>query len=135
MAFYANRFADAEEAATTVRMKYTRYKDNINASGAIVRFLKERCSKHVEETGAGTIASKILLIPDEACRILFRCVAAVGLKRWAPNFMGTPDSSYNLLHEHVAIFSFRQACNARVYDALAVDVSMAENDATITKLY
>ncbi len=68
--------------------------------------------------------------------LMFRTVAAAGLRRWAPDVLrASPDSMYNLLHEHLALSTFEQVSNAYGYSHIGHDMSLVKDFPLMRKLY
>jgi len=66
---------------------------------------------------------------------MFTAVANAGLTRWAPDVLGTPDSPYNVLHERIAVTTFRQLLTSFVYTKMNANISFAEDHILLSKLY
>ncbi|KAH9474345.1 hypothetical protein JR316_0012803 [Psilocybe cubensis] len=103
---------------------------NINAARNVVdNFLSNLPS-------SGTIASRIRRMAESDLLLMFRTVAAMGLRKWAPDLLGNgPGTAYNLLHEHIALVTFEQVLLSYGYSSLGVDASASGNHTLLRKLY
>lgn len=59
----------------------------------------------------------------------------MGLKRFAPDFLGDPGSIYNLVHERTCLFLFEQIATQYGYAFMECDLSQLESSALLTLLY
>lgn len=84
--------------------------NNVGAFHGLAKLRKDCASAR-----AGTTASKIVLIPDHMIKVIFGMVAAAGLNDWSPDIFGTPTSTYNMIHEAVAVKSFQYAVAGQAY--------------------
>ncbi|KAF9456556.1 hypothetical protein BDZ94DRAFT_1326898 [Collybia nuda] len=65
-----------------------------------------------------------------------RTVAILGLEHWAPDILSTdPDSSYNLLHEHIALTTFEQVSGAFAYSHMGINLSFIHDFSLLRKFY
>ena len=59
---------------------------------------------------------------------MFRTVSFFGLACWAPDVLSQdPNSMYNLLHEHIALMTFKQVTAGFGYSHLGIDLSLIHN--------
>lgn len=83
-----------------------------------------------------TIANNIRRVSETHLHYLFRSVACVGLRRWAPDVLSKdPDSMYNLLHEHIALTTFEQMAGSCGYDFTGIVPSFARDFVLMRKMY
>jgi hypothetical protein len=67
---------------------------------------------------------------------MFRTVACLGLRKWAPDVLsGDPESMYNLLHEHIALQTFEQVSGAFSYSHMGANLSCIKDFLLMRKLY
>ena len=84
----------------------------------------------------GIIANNIKRIPEPQLLLMFRTVACLGLRKWAPDVLsGDPESMYNLLHEHIALQTFEQVSGAFGYSHMATNLAAIKDFALMRKLY
>ncbi|KAF9063628.1 hypothetical protein BDP27DRAFT_1426711 [Rhodocollybia butyracea] len=62
-------------------------------------------------------------------------VADCCCKRWAPDVLGTVESMYNALHEHLALSTFKVIAASFGYTFMNVDLSFLQNHGFLVKLY
>lgn len=83
-----------------------------------------------------TVSNNIKRIPNPHLLLMFRTVASLGLKRWAPDVLsGDPESLYNLLHEHIALTTFEQVSGAFGYSHMGINLSFVHNFPLMRKFY
>ncbi|KAJ7091611.1 hypothetical protein C8R44DRAFT_750514 [Mycena epipterygia] len=67
---------------------------------------------------------------------MFNAVANAGLHTFTPDVFGNPESMYNLIHEHVAIHSFRAVASNFGYSAIyRVNLNMVLDDHLVHRFY
>lgn len=98
---------------------------------------RARMAKLLESLPSGSITSNNIKRVSEAnILLMFRTVACLGLRRWAPDVLsGDPDSMYNLLHEHIALTTFEQVTAAYGYSHMAINSPLVQNFTLMRKLY
>ena len=73
----------------------------------------------------GIISNNIKCMSHPNLQLMFRTVAVLGLEEWAPDILSCdPDSMYNLLHEHIALITFKQVSGAFGYSHMWLDLSL-----------
>ncbi|KAE9388061.1 hypothetical protein BT96DRAFT_1075750 [Gymnopus androsaceus JB14] len=95
---------------------------------AIAKADEVRCTAHRFAHWARQIEEPFLVS-------MFMAVANAGLTRWAPDVLGTPNSPYNVLHERIAVTTFRQLLTSFVYTKMNANISFAEDHILLSKLY
>lgn len=80
-------------------------------------------------------AKDVKRIDEEHLITMFNAVANVGLKRWAPDVLGTVESMYNAVHEQLALKTFKKVALAFGYINFSVDLSVLTNYSLLVKLY
>ncbi|PPQ71132.1 hypothetical protein CVT25_004857 [Psilocybe cyanescens] len=84
----------------------------------------------------GQIAKNIGHMNDEFLQLMFRSVVQIGLLTWAPDISGNdPNSIYNLLHEQIAIKTFKQISISGGYSHFPVNMDCARNFPLLQRLY
>ncbi|KAJ3858919.1 hypothetical protein EV359DRAFT_87042 [Lentinula novae-zelandiae] len=79
--------------------------------------------------GRGIIAKNASCIEDSFLERIFSAVAALGLEHWSPDIVGGhPDSVYNLVHEQIAISTFKMLLSSFVYRFLQADMAVGRDD-------
>ncbi|KAJ7325827.1 hypothetical protein DFH08DRAFT_816905 [Mycena albidolilacea] len=74
-------------------------------------------------------------IGDHHLRFIFNAIANAGLTAFAPDVFGNVESMYNLLHEHLAIHTFRAVALAFGYAHCAVDLSLLDDYSLLRSFY
>ncbi|KAJ3900014.1 hypothetical protein F5879DRAFT_1056479 [Lentinula edodes] len=86
--------------------------------------------------GRGIIAKNASRIEDSFLERIFSAVAALGLERWSPDIVGGhPDSVYNLVHEQIAISTFKMLLSSFVYRFLQADMAVGRDDTACVQIY
>lgn len=85
--------------------------------------------------GASNLISDVLRISDTFLDTMFRLVHAVGLRSWCPDLTSPPDSMYNMVHEMIAIQSFRTICGSLCYNWMHTDNRYAQNTVMLAQWY
>ncbi len=130
MAHYKDRFSSSEQIDNNIKKKFTSFSKYINSARKEVKSLLDAC-----KTEGSSISANILAMEEDHLLLIFEAVAAMGLKRFAPDFLGDPNSIYNLIHERVCIFTFRQIASSFGYAFMGCDLSQVEKPALLTVLY
>ncbi|KAJ6478677.1 hypothetical protein DFH09DRAFT_951544 [Mycena vulgaris] len=60
---------------------------------------------------------------DEDLDTIYSTVILSGIVNWNPDVLGSPDSMYNIAHEHVAIKTFQVVCSAHGYSRLGLNLT------------
>ncbi len=81
------------------------------------------------------IAKNIVRIGEDNLTLMFSTLGGLGLRRWRPNVLGDPNSQYNVVHEHVALVTFRRLVKQNTYAFMGVTPSMGDNIALQTRCY
>ncbi len=122
MDFFNKRYSSKEQIDNTIRKKFTSFGKYINDAKKKFKKLREAC------TDGSTISNNILQLEEEHGLLIFEGIAAMGLKRFAPDFSGDPNSIYNLVHERLCLFLFRQVASTFGYAFMQCDLSNVQND-------
>ncbi|KAJ3926076.1 MAG: hypothetical protein NXY57DRAFT_966944 [Lentinula lateritia] len=86
--------------------------------------------------GRGIIAKNASRIEDSFLERIFSAVAALGLEHWSPDIVGGhPDSVYNLVHEQIAISTFKMLLSSFVYRFLQADMAVGRDDTACVQIY
>lgn len=91
--------------------------------------------KRTAANSKGMLAHWAQQIEEPFLVSIFTAVANAGLTWWAPDVLGTPDSPYNIIHEHIAVTTFQQLLTSFVYTKMNANISFAENHILLSKLY
>lgn len=81
------------------------------------------------------ISANINQISEDHLFTMFGAVTAAGLFRWAPDVLGDPDSIYNIVHENIAMVTFRQISAAYGYTFMENNLEMAQRVVVLKVLY
>lgn len=74
-------------------------------------------------------------VNDQHLRLIFNAVANCGLHAFAPDVFGNVESMYNLLHEHLAIHTFRTIATAWGYSAVSPVTTGLLNDYNLLRSF
>jgi hypothetical protein len=74
-------------------------------------------------------------IGDHHLRLIFNTIANASLTAFAPDVFGNVESMYNLLHEHLAIHTFRAVASAFGYAHCAVNLSLLDDYNLLRSFY
>ncbi len=85
--------------------------------------------------GSSRVSGNITFIADRDREFIFQCVAAAGLKRFAPDIMGSSESMYNLVHERVAIHTFQTIAAMGGYAFMGCNIKFTKMPALMTQMY
>lgn len=85
--------------------------------------------------GRSRIAQDANRLDEAHLRVMFTAVANAGLKRWAPDVLGTVESMYNALHEQLAISTFKVVASSFGYTFMAVNLAFVKNHSFLVSLY
>ncbi|KAJ7029892.1 hypothetical protein C8F04DRAFT_962372 [Mycena alexandri] len=83
----------------------------------------------------GQIAKDIALIPAEHIAFFFSAVTRAGLKAFHPDVFGPTHSTYNQLHRHLAVSTFRSIAGWYGYTALNVSLTVANDYHLLSEMY
>lgn len=126
---FEERFSDENSLDQSVQASFRNY-GSFMAQGATL--LKEMEKKLFTE--ASTISRNVRTLAETYKLFTFQCVAAAGLKRFAPDVLGDPESMYNLIHERVAIHTFSVIAAAGGYSFMQCNIALVRNDPAIVTL-
>lgn len=112
MATYTAQFSSLDDAAALVsRIVF----DGVTSTASVYTdFLR-----HMQQS-RGRMAKDARRIGDVHLRVIFNAIAAAGLPAFAPDVFGNEESLYNLVHEHLAIHTFRTVAMSWAYTSLYV---------------
>lgn len=129
---FDRRFSNEHALVKSVQVAFRNYRSFGNQAHAHVQeLLREARKLHAKSHNAKIITR----IQEGHLVIIFQCLAAVGLKKFAPDILGGPDSMYNLVHEYAIIYSFRQIVTMGGYAFIAPHLSVAVLAASATGYY
>ncbi|KAJ7440105.1 hypothetical protein B0H11DRAFT_2253266 [Mycena galericulata] len=74
-------------------------------------------------------------IGENHLRVIFNAIANAGLTSFSPDVLGNEESMYNLVHEHLAIHTFRALATAYAYTAQGVDLSLVKEYHILRSFY
>lgn len=75
-------------------------------------------------------------VGDNHLRIIFNAIATAGLHAFKPDVFGNPESIYNLVHEHLAIHTFRTIASAWAYSSFCeINLSLLEDYNLLRSFY
>ncbi|KAJ7642228.1 hypothetical protein FB45DRAFT_1126640 [Roridomyces roridus] len=83
----------------------------------------------------GNIARDIAEIPAEHISFFYRAVSKAGLKTFHPDVFGPLQSTYNVLHRHIAVSTFGNIAQWHGFSALEVSVDVATDYHLISEMY
>ncbi|KAJ7120286.1 hypothetical protein C8R44DRAFT_623714, partial [Mycena epipterygia] len=81
------------------------------------------------------IARDAKRIGDHHLLVIFNAIANAGLHAFAPDVFGNVESMYNLLHEHLAIHTFRSVASAWAYSSLCPVTTRLLNDYNLLRSF
>jgi hypothetical protein len=110
---------------------------SLNNNSASIQDARNRVQGLLDSlSDSGIISNNIKRIPESHLLLIFRTVACLGLRKWAPDVLSCdPESMYNLLHEHIALTTFEQVSAAFGYSHMAANLSCIHDFALMRKLY
>lgn len=130
MKVFEERFSDANHIAVTVRSVFDQYGSYIDsARSQILELRKSILPLH------SSISDNIGRVGEAHLLVMYEGVASVGLSRWAPDVLGDPNSIYNLLHETVCLFTFRQVASAFGYSFMGVNLEVVMRSSLLSQFY
>ncbi|KAJ7136973.1 hypothetical protein C8R44DRAFT_608599, partial [Mycena epipterygia] len=74
-------------------------------------------------------------IGDQHLRVIFNAIANAGLHAFAPDVFGNVESMYNLVHEHLAIHTFRAIAVAWAYSFCECNISLLDDYNLLRSFY
>ncbi|KIK66484.1 hypothetical protein GYMLUDRAFT_239422 [Collybiopsis luxurians FD-317 M1] len=86
-------------------------------------------------SSAGSIGAKIFAIPEIQKCLIFAWLASISLTSFHPDFLGPTSSTWNDLHESIALQTFEQACMNCAYETFGVEMQHVCNTELIIALY
>ncbi len=130
IAHFEQCFSDAIELNATVQAAFKNYGTFMNQARELVI---EADKKLV--VGSSRVSGNITFIADRDREFIFQCVAAAGLKCFAPDIMGSCESMYNLVHERVAIHTFQTIAAMGGYAFMGCAINFTKMPALMTQMY
>lgn len=127
---YDKRFSDEEELDTSIQANFINYSSSINEA----RKLVAETSKKLSETQS-TISNNLLSLSEDHKLLAFEFVAAAGLQRFAPDITNSAETMYNLVHERVALHSFRLIAGLGGYSFMGCNLSFLGSGALLSQMY
>ncbi|KAJ3979403.1 hypothetical protein F5890DRAFT_1421395, partial [Lentinula detonsa] len=128
---FNQRFTSANNRADDIEKLIQGVTSSSNAIAASVQAVK-----HNAFLGRGVIAKQVSRIEDSFLEKIFSAITALGLDRWAPDVTGGhPDSVYNLVHEQVAISTFKMLLASFVYRFMNADMTVGNDNALCVRIY
>ncbi|KAJ3796507.1 hypothetical protein GGU11DRAFT_133361 [Lentinula aff. detonsa] len=128
---FNQRFTSANNRANDIEKLIQGVTSSSNAIAASVQAVK-----HNAFLGRGIIAKQVGRIEDSFLEKIFSAITALGLDRWAPDVTGGhPDSVYNLVHEQVAISTFKMLLASFVYRFMNADMTVGNDNALCVRIY
>ncbi|KAJ7608363.1 hypothetical protein FB45DRAFT_1129570 [Roridomyces roridus] len=83
----------------------------------------------------GNIARDIAEIPAEHISFFYGAVSKAGLKTFHPDVFGPLQSTYNVLHRHIAVSTFSNIAQWHGFSALKVSVNVATDYHLLSEMY
>ncbi|KAJ7828803.1 hypothetical protein B0H13DRAFT_2372934 [Mycena leptocephala] len=83
----------------------------------------------------GQIAKDIAIMPAEHIAFFYSAVIQSGLKAFHPDVFGPTHSTYNQLHQHLAVSTFRSIAGWYGYTALNVSLTIADDYLLRSEMY
>ncbi|KAJ7608163.1 hypothetical protein FB45DRAFT_1129986 [Roridomyces roridus] len=83
----------------------------------------------------GNIARDIAEIPAEHISFFYGAVSKAGLKTFHPDVFGPLQSTYNVLHRHIAVSTFSNIAQWHGFSALEVSVNVATDYHLLSEMY
>lgn len=130
MAQFEKRFSDETKLDETIQAAFINYGSFMTKARDL---MNDASSKLV--LGSSSISDNINCIAEEHRLLMFECVGAAGLNRFAPDVMGSADSMYNLVHEQVAIRSFQLVAARGGYSFMQCNIALTKNKALLAQMY
>ncbi|KAJ6591802.1 hypothetical protein DFH09DRAFT_907103 [Mycena vulgaris] len=72
---------------------------------------------------------------DEDLDTIYSVIIVSGIINWNPDVLGSPDSMYNIAHEHIAIRTFQVVCAAHRYSRLGPNLKSLMDRVLLTGFY
>ncbi|KLO08883.1 hypothetical protein SCHPADRAFT_944110 [Schizopora paradoxa] len=127
---FDKRYTSEEEIKTTVRSAFSKYGNYINdARKRVAELRKLLLPLH------STISDNIGRVGEAFLILMFQGVASNGLTRWAPDILGDAESMYNLVHEHVCLFTLTQVASIFGYNFMSVNLDVVRNKSTLMSFF
>ena len=127
---FTQHFVLKEEAEVSMLSVLSQNAPALNNINAIIYKIQLLIS-----TNRNPIVSCWRGLSDQWIGVIFSCVATAGLCRWAPDFLGDPQSVYNFIHEQIMVNTFRRICIAQGYHHMNPDMSLVNAGAFLTSVY
>ncbi|KAF9455477.1 hypothetical protein BDZ94DRAFT_1366458 [Collybia nuda] len=129
-ASFDGRFSSEKQVKTTVTTSLDQNSGSIHDAQVKVEQLLASLPE------GSLISNNIKRIAKPFLLLLFRAVASLGLRRWAPDVLSAdPESLYNLLHEHIALTTFERVSSAYGYAHTGLILSCIHDFPLMRKLY
>jgi len=129
-AHFQEQFQSSDDVCTHIENLVSSAMPNSEAALAAVAAVQR-----TSFMGRSQIAKDANRIDEGHLLIMFNAIANVGLIRWQPDVLGTVESMYNALHEHLAISTFKTVVTAFGYTFMNADLSFITNYSFLMKLY
>lgn len=128
---FEERFSDESELDSSIQSAFINYQSEINAARGLVK----EANKKQNETQSN-ISNNLLMVAEEHKLLAFEFVAAAaGLSRFAPDIVGSAESMYNLVHERVALHSFRLITVQGGYGFMKCNMALLSSSALLSQMY
>ena len=127
---FNRRFASESQVKNSVYASLEENTADIQNARATMQAFKDSL------TEGGKISNGIKRTAEDNLIMMFRTVACLQLRRWAPDVLSNdPESFYNLLHEHIALKTFEQVVGATGYSHTGMNQSDVRNFPLMRKMY
>ncbi|KAJ7627222.1 hypothetical protein FB45DRAFT_1029581 [Roridomyces roridus] len=85
--------------------------------------------------GRSQTACDLREVGEEHLQMTFNTIARAGLRQWAPDVLGTPDSIYNTLHMRLAISTFKAVATGFGYTHMRPNLANLNDFPLLVQLY
>ncbi|KLO04013.1 hypothetical protein SCHPADRAFT_948074 [Schizopora paradoxa] len=134
IADYNTRFDSATALNCTIQAEFINYGSYINEARAHIMEAEAKLAE-VSKSKYSTIATNLGMLGEDHKLFMYECLAAAGLKRFAPDIHGSHDSMYNLAHERVALYTFRNIAARGGLAFMGCDTSLVTQHAWTSRMY
>ncbi|KAJ7910540.1 hypothetical protein B0H13DRAFT_2329236 [Mycena leptocephala] len=137
---YDKRFNESDDMEGLMRQIVAEAKkpnkDAQKRAERLIRDAKVIARGEGEQPGQyGQIAKDISLMPAEHIAFFYSAVIRSGLKAFHPDVFGPTHSTYNQLHRHLAVSTFRSIAGWYGYTALNVSLTIADDYHLLSEMY
>ncbi|KAI0037496.1 hypothetical protein FA95DRAFT_1614153, partial [Auriscalpium vulgare] len=136
---FSERFSDAPGIRSAVDAEIARARDPSGAAQAMVtrlnKALDAAAASDKDKNKRSFIIPAIRRIVPDFLLLSYSVVTSLGLKAWNPDLGSAADSIYNLLHEQIALSTFKTLCLSYAYTAHRINFEELNKPVLLRKLY